>query len=92
MLQTPLEETVASGQDTATQFEDLHACACPNKASDTEQAPGCQVERLLGENTLLLIVKPGKQRQMSCKKLIYFGAGHFCRCPQRIDYYKKYGL
>lgn len=92
MLESRTDETLSAARDDASQFEDLLACACPGKSSRIDQAPGCQAERLLGASTLLLIVKPGMQGPLNCKKLIFFGSGHFCRCPQRIAYFKKYGF
>lgn len=71
--------------------DDLAACACPQKQADQPPAPGCTAQRLLGESSLLLFVKPKNQRQLPCTKLIYFGTGHICRCRQRITYFQKYG-
>ncbi|WP_176785951.1 hypothetical protein [Propionivibrio dicarboxylicus] len=76
---------------TTAQLEALLACACPQKTGNTDLAPGCHAERLLNETSALLFVTPGEPWQLTCRKLIHFGSGYFCRCRQRIDYYKKYG-
>ena len=77
--------------DAIAMQNDLRVCACPTLTQDASQHPACTPERLLGENSLLLFVKPKKQWQIPCPELIYFGSGHICRCPQRIAFYKKYG-
>lgn len=77
--------------ESDTMQDALLSCACPKHDTDTSQHPGCTAERLLGESSLLLFVKPKKQWQLPCTELIYFGSGHICRCPERIAFYKKFG-
>ena len=91
MPQRHTDDTVATDPETIARMQALAACACPKKTGSAAHLPGCHAERLLGNISQLLIVSPDKQQTPRCNELIHFGSGYFCRCPQRIDYFKTYG-
>jgi len=91
MPQQQTEAHLTTDRETTARLEALHACACPQEENNARQAPGCHAERLLGLTSELLIVTPEEPGNPSCCALIHFGSGYFCRCHQRIEYYKTYG-
>lgn len=91
MPQQQTEAPFATDRESTARLEALHACACPHEAGNAGLAPRCHAERLLGMTAQLLIVTLTEQGKPSCSALIHFGSGYFCRCSQRIDYYKTYG-
>jgi hypothetical protein len=72
-----------------TPQDPVQSC-CLGSSDTAESPPKCAADRFIGENVQLLFVKPQNQWH-SCNKLLHFGYGKICTCPERIKYYKKYG-